>query len=102
MKDKDVQQKMISYVKHTTLGISHDSQLRVYKLLKTIVDKNSGREIFEYAQKIMEKRWKSIEAIMYTSSRYSIQQIPPQFCTFYQRVRGPSPGKICFPFSKHC
>ncbi|KAL2894434.1 Tryptophan aminotransferase-related protein 3 [Bienertia sinuspersici] len=88
---------MMNYVMYNTMGVSHDAQLRVFKLLQTIVA-GGGREIFEHAHEILHKRWKLLYAILSTSARFSVQHIPPQFCTFYQRVRGPSPGNFLLLF----
>ncbi|XP_021737641.1 tryptophan aminotransferase-related protein 4-like [Chenopodium quinoa] len=91
VKDEVVHQKMDSYVMHNTIGVSHDTKLRVLKLLKAIVDEG-GREIFESGHKIMKERWEGLTTILSYSSRFSLQHIPPQFCSFYQRVREPSPA----------
>ncbi|XP_021771537.1 tryptophan aminotransferase-related protein 3-like [Chenopodium quinoa] len=79
------------YVMHNTLGVSQDTQLRVLILLKAIVDEG-GSDIFKFGHNIMKERWEGLTTILSTSSRFSLQHIPPQFCSFYQRVRGPSPA----------
>lgn len=91
VKDKEVHQKMVDYVKISTIGVSHDTQLRVLKLLKAIVD-DGGREIFEFGHTTMRERWLRLNATISASSRFSLQDITPQFCTFYQRVTAPSPA----------
>ncbi|KMT13116.1 hypothetical protein BVRB_4g086580 [Beta vulgaris subsp. vulgaris] len=82
---------MIDYVMYNTLGVSQDTQLRILKILKAVIE-GGGREIFEFGQKIMEERWKKLKVTFSASSRFSLQHVPSRFCTFYQRVREPSPA----------
>ncbi|KAH9624883.1 hypothetical protein KSS87_020283 [Heliosperma pusillum] len=91
VKDESVYRKMKHYVNYNSFGVSHDTQLRMLKLLKVVVD-GGGRELFQFGHDIMKDRWEKLNAVFSKSSRFSLQIIPPQFCTFYQRVRQPSPA----------
>ncbi|XP_011100608.1 tryptophan aminotransferase-related protein 4-like [Sesamum indicum] len=91
VKDEDVYQKMQSYIEAAEIGISREAQLRALKLMKAILQAD-GREIFEYAYKKMSYRWRKLSDILVLSERFSIQEIPPLFCNFFERVRGPSPA----------
>ncbi|KAL0361824.1 UNVERIFIED_CONTAM: Tryptophan aminotransferase-related protein 4 [Sesamum radiatum] len=91
VKDEDVYQKMQSYIEQAEMGISREAQLRALKLMKAILHAD-GREIFEYAYKKMSDRWQKLNDIISLSKRFSIQEIPPMFCNFFERVRGPSPA----------
>ncbi|KAK4428361.1 Tryptophan aminotransferase-related protein 3 [Sesamum alatum] len=86
-----VYQNMLSYIEKGELGISREAQLRALKLMKTILHAD-GREIFEYAYMKMSDRWQKLSEIISLSKRFSIQEIPPLFCNFFGRVRGPSPA----------
>ncbi|KAL0361822.1 UNVERIFIED_CONTAM: Tryptophan aminotransferase-related protein 4 [Sesamum radiatum] len=91
VKDEDVYQKMQSYIEQAELGIAREAQLRALKLMKAILHAD-GREIFEYAYKKMSDRWRKLSDIVSLSKRFSIQEIPPLFCNFFEKVRGPSPA----------
>ena len=91
IKDEAVYQRMSTYVKLNCLGISRDAQLRAYKLLKVVME-GSGREIFEFGHATMKNRWEKLSSALSVSKRFSIQDIAPQYCTFFQTVRAASPG----------
>ncbi|KAL2944437.1 Tryptophan aminotransferase-related protein 3 [Bienertia sinuspersici] len=40
----------------------------------------------------MKKRWQRLKVALSTSSRFSLQYVPPRFCTFFQQIREASPG----------
>ena len=91
IKDEDVYQKMLKYTSLSTLGTSHDTQLRTLKLLNTILD-GEGGDIFKFGYKTMGNRWIRLRDTLSMSKRFSLQEIAPQYCFFFQRVRNPSPG----------
>ncbi|KAI3465433.1 hypothetical protein Pfo_022096 [Paulownia fortunei] len=91
VKDKDVYENMKSYISVAEMGISREAQLRALKLMKAILHRN-GTEIFDYGYKKMSDRWKKLSQIISLSKRFTIQEIPPQFCNFFEKVRGPSPA----------
>ena len=91
MKDEAVYQRMVWYMTLSSMGVSRDAQLRALKLLKVVL-KRDGRRIFDFAYNTMSKRWEKLSSAVSKSKRYSLQAIPPQFCNFFKKVRGPSPG----------
>lgn len=92
VKDEAVYQRIVLYMTLSEMGVSRDAQLRALKLLKVVLEEGEGNEIFEFAYQTMRKRWERLGQVISMSNRFSIQEIPPQFCTFFQKVRGPSPG----------
>ncbi|KAL8514297.1 hypothetical protein ACS0TY_013418 [Phlomoides rotata] len=93
VKDKDVYEKMKDYISYAEMGISREVQVRALKLIRAIVEgEDDGREIFYYAYNKMRDRWEKLSNIMSSSKRFSIQEIPPLFCNFLDKLRGPSPG----------
>ncbi|KAK6160800.1 hypothetical protein DH2020_004181 [Rehmannia glutinosa] len=91
VKDEDVYQNMQKYISVAEMGISREAQLRALKLMKAILQGN-GTDIFDYAYKKMSDRWKKLSQIVSLSKRFTLQEIPPQFCNFFEKVRGPSPA----------
>ncbi|PIM97444.1 hypothetical protein CDL12_30086 [Handroanthus impetiginosus] len=90
VKDKQIYDNMIRYICLAEMGVSRDTQLRALQLLRAILQGN-GKEIFRFAYKTMGDRWEQLNQIISSSTRFTIQEIPPQFCNFFQQVRGPSP-----------
>ncbi|PIN14903.1 hypothetical protein CDL12_12465 [Handroanthus impetiginosus] len=72
------------------MGVSRDTQLRALQPLKAILQGN-GKEIFQFAYKTMRDGGDQLSQIISLSTRFTIEEIPPQFCNFFQHVRGPSP-----------
>lgn len=91
MKDEALYERMVYYMSISEMGVSRDTQLRALKLLKVILQEN-GDEVFQFAYKTMSDRWEKLTQIFSYSKRFSIQKIPPHYCTYFQKVRGPSPG----------
>ncbi|KAK1371400.1 Tryptophan aminotransferase-related protein 4 [Heracleum sosnowskyi] len=91
IKDKTVYERMSTYTNENTFGVSRDIQLRALKLLNVVLD-GDGRSIFKYAYGTMRNRWESLSKTVSLSTRFTIQDISPSFCTFFQNVRGPSPA----------
>ncbi|KAK3009561.1 hypothetical protein RJ639_013538 [Escallonia herrerae] len=90
VKDEAVYQRMLMYMTLSSMGVSRDTQLRALKLLKVISEGN-GKGIFEFSYQTMSERWEKLSKALSKSKRFSIQQTAPQYCTFFQKVRGPSP-----------
>ncbi|KAG6784009.1 hypothetical protein POTOM_009691 [Populus tomentosa] len=105
IKDKDIYQRMLTYLTLNTLGVSRDSQLRALKLLKVVLA-TGGREIFEFGHETMRKRWEKLNKVISTSKRFSLQKIMPRYCTYFQQIRGASPAygwlKCEKQEDKHC
>ncbi|KAL2453718.1 Tryptophan aminotransferase-related protein 4 [Abeliophyllum distichum] len=93
VKDEDVYLNMLKYMQLAELGVSRDTQLRALQLLKAVLE-GDGREIFHFAYEKMRDRWEKISQIVSLSKRYTIQDIPPQYCNFFEKVRGPSPAYV--------
>ncbi|KAK1385126.1 tryptophan aminotransferase-related protein 4-like [Heracleum sosnowskyi] len=91
IKDKDIYERMATYTNDNTFGVSRDSQLRALKLIKVVLE-GDGRSIFKYAYETMRSRWESLSQTVSLSTRFTLQEIAPRFCTFFQTVRGPSPA----------
>ncbi|CAL0328560.1 unnamed protein product [Lupinus luteus] len=91
IKDEEVYLKMLTYVQLNTMGISREAQLRALKLLDVVLERE-GREIFEFGYKIMRDRWMRLKKVLSKSTRFSLQKLSPQYCSFFKRVRDPSPA----------
>ncbi|GLT68145.1 hypothetical protein SLA2020_404030 [Shorea laevis] len=91
IKKKSVYERMTMHMELNTMGVSRDSQLRALKLLKVILE-GKGREIFEFGCKTMKARWEILNQTLSLSNRFSLQKIPPQYCTFFQEFRDASPA----------
>nr|GEY32146.1 tryptophan aminotransferase-related protein 4-like [Tanacetum cinerariifolium] len=64
IKDKDVYDKVSTYIKVANLGISKDSQLRALKLLKVVVE-DDGRSFFLFGDNTMRDRWERLPSPAY-------------------------------------
>ena len=95
IKDKDVYETMSNYMSLNVDGVSRDTQLRAFKLLK-VVTRGRGREIFEFGYKTMKDRWEKLNRALLMSRRFSVQESSPQYCTFSGKVKRPSPGDFSF------
>ncbi|XP_059460442.1 tryptophan aminotransferase-related protein 3-like [Corylus avellana] len=91
IKDEAVYERMTTYMALNTIGVSRDSQLRALKLIKVVLE-DRAREIFEFGYEIMRDRWEKLSKTLSTSKRFSLQKLAPQYCSFSQKVRAPSPA----------
>ncbi|KAI3757466.1 hypothetical protein L6452_05003 [Arctium lappa] len=91
IKDKDVYEKILTYIVVADLGISKDTQLRVLKLLKVALEED-GKPFFKFAYNKMKDRWDTLTSIFSKSTRFSIQHIHPLHCNFFNQTRLPSPA----------
>ena len=73
------------------MGVSRDAQLRALKLLDVVLEED-GKEIFEFGHTTMRKRWMRLREIISQSKHFSLQKLTPQYCSFFKRVKDPSPG----------
>ncbi|XP_054816269.1 tryptophan aminotransferase-related protein 4-like [Prosopis cineraria] len=92
VKDEAVYRKMLTYMDLTIFGVARETQLRVLKLLKVVLNNGNGREMIEFGHNIMRSRWMKISQTLSQSKRFSIQQLESQYCSFFQQVRLPSPA----------
>ncbi|XWS24915.1 hypothetical protein CRYUN_Cryun27aG0025900 [Craigia yunnanensis] len=90
IKDENVFNRMIIHMQLNSIGVSKDSQLRAFKLLKAVLEE--GTEIFDFAYQTMKTRWERLIRTLSLSNRFSLQKINPRYCTFYNKVRELSPA----------
>ncbi|KAK8649210.1 hypothetical protein V6N13_129944 [Hibiscus sabdariffa] len=90
IKDEAVFNRMITHMQLNSIGVSRDTQLRAFKLLKTVLEE--GTEIFDFAYRTMEIRWERLVATLSLSNRFSLQKFNPQYCLFYNKIRDFSPA----------
>ncbi|KAL4311882.1 hypothetical protein GQ457_01G012760 [Hibiscus cannabinus] len=90
VKDESVFNRMISHMQINSMGVSRDTQLRAFKLLKAIQEEGTG--IFDFAYRTMKTRWERLSATLSLSNRFSLQRFNPQYCSFYNEIRGFSPA----------
>lgn len=91
VKDEGVYQRMSQYITLAEMGLSREAQLRALSLMKTIL-KGNGAAIFEFAHQKMQYRWQKLSETISLSKRFTLQEISPQFCNFFEKIRDPSPG----------
>eukprot|EP00268_Persea_americana_P062495 TRINITY_DN8016_c0_g1_i3.p1 TRINITY_DN8016_c0_g1~~TRINITY_DN8016_c0_g1_i3.p1 ORF type:complete len:465 (-),score=70.10 TRINITY_DN8016_c0_g1_i3:201-1595(-) len=91
IKDEEVYNSMKYYATLNTLGFSHESQLRALKLLKVVLQ-GRGSDMFEFGFTTLSDRWRKLSSSFSLSKRFSLQKIAPRYCTYFQRIREPSPG----------
>eukprot|EP00253_Pinus_taeda_P001902 PITA_01902 len=113
VKDYDVYEKMAEYVLENTFGVSHDTQLRASRILKTVIagygpQENSQQRkleerkiydeqkhhnlLFHYAYDVMQERWQRLQKIFSRSNRFSLQNLTANHCSFFSTTTGPSPA----------
>ncbi|KAH1206780.1 Chlorophyll a-b binding protein 3, chloroplastic [Glycine max] len=68
IKDETVYQKMMIYLRLSTIGVSCDVQLRVLKLLDMAIE-GDGKEIFQFTYSTMNDHWIRLKQIIYKSKR---------------------------------
>lgn len=86
IKDEALYQRMVTFVGLNTMGVSRDTQLRVLKILKVVLNEGGGREIFQFGYSTMKDRWEKLSKTISKSKRFSVQEIEPQYCTFFQKI----------------
>ncbi|GMY29498.1 tryptophan aminotransferase-related protein 4-like [Fagus crenata] len=91
IKDEVVYQRMLTYMSLSTYGVSRETQLRVLKLLKVVIE-GKGREMYEFGHKTMKTRWQRLSKSLSLSKRFSIQELESHYCSFSRKVRRPSPA----------
>ncbi|KAI9399221.1 hypothetical protein POPTR_002G063800v4 [Populus trichocarpa] len=91
IKNEAVYQRMLAYMSLSTHGVPRETQLRVLKLLKVVLEEK-GREMFEFGYEAMRNRWKKLSKILSISKRFSLQDLEHQNCSFSKIFRAPSPA----------
>ncbi|KAB2621032.1 tryptophan aminotransferase-related protein 4-like [Pyrus ussuriensis x Pyrus communis] len=91
VKDESVYQRMETYIQLSSFGVSRDTQLRALKLMNVVLE-TRAKEIFEFGFDNLKKRWEKLSSTLRLSNRFSLQKIAPQYCTYFQKIRVPSPA----------
>ncbi|CAO2183062.1 unnamed protein product [Urochloa humidicola] len=93
IRDGNVAKKAYSYLQESTMGASRDTQLRILGIVKVMLANLHGEEdIFAFGHDVMRTRWRRLSAVVARSSRISLQKMAPEYCTYFNRVREPSPA----------
>ncbi|KAL6615940.1 hypothetical protein ACP70R_038210 [Stipagrostis hirtigluma subsp. patula] len=93
IRDEKVAKRVYEYVHHSIMGTSRDTQLRILRTVQAILSNLHGEEdIFAFGHDVMRSRWRRLNAVVSRSRRISLQKIPPQYCTYFSRIREPSPA----------
>ncbi|XP_072968207.1 alliin lyase [Typha angustifolia] len=93
IRDQKVYNKVREYMQMNTMGVSRDTQLRILKLMKVILaEKEGGEDIFKFGFRTLTERWRKLNDVISSSNRFSLQKISPQYCTYFKRIRDPSPA----------
>ncbi|VVB11690.1 unnamed protein product [Arabis nemorensis] len=91
VKDKDVFERMKTYIRLSSMGVSRDTQLHALQLLKVVVG-DEGESIFHFGYQTLKKRWETLNQIMSMSTRFSFQTIEPEYCNYFKKVRDFTPS----------
>ncbi|XP_026661481.2 tryptophan aminotransferase-related protein 4-like [Phoenix dactylifera] len=94
VKDEGVYRRMLSYLGINTMGVSRDTHLRSLKLLKAMLAEERGAagSIFGFAFSTMRERWHKLNKLVSSSDRFSLQQMRPEYCSYFGKIRDPSPA----------
>ncbi|WOK97970.1 tryptophan aminotransferase-related protein 3 [Canna indica] len=93
IKDEQVYLRAIEYMQLNTMGTSHDTQLRILKLIKVMIAEQGGeKDIFEFGYNTLKARWSRLSNLISSSNRFSLQQLSPQYCNYFKKIRDPSPA----------
>ena len=90
-------QRALDYLSNSNMGASRDTQLRMLGIVRFMLANLHGEDdIFGFGHDVMRSRWLRLSAVVSRSRRISLQKIMPQYCTYFNRVREPSPGERTF------
>ncbi|KAL6845042.1 hypothetical protein ACP4OV_024537 [Aristida adscensionis] len=93
IRDEGVAKRAYEYVQNSIMGASRDTQLRLLGILKVVLANLHGEEdIFAFGHAAMRSRWRRLSAVVSRSRRISLQKIPSAYCTYFNRIREPSPA----------
>ena len=94
IKDEKVAQRVHDYIMQNTMGASRDTQLRMLNIVKVMLaNLRSKEDIFAFGRDVMTAKWRKLNAVVSRSRRISLQKLPPQYCTYFGKIREPSPGE---------
>ncbi|KAL6840564.1 hypothetical protein ACP4OV_030374 [Aristida adscensionis] len=93
IRDERVAKRAAEYVGQNIMGASRDTQLRMLRIVKAMLaNLRSEEDIFAFGHGVMRSRWRRLSAVVSRSRRISLQKIPPKYCTYFNRIREPSPA----------
>ncbi|CAL4974369.1 unnamed protein product [Urochloa decumbens] len=93
IRDENVAKKAYSYLQDNTMGASRDTQLRMLGVVKVMLANLHGEgDIFAFGHDVMRTRWRRLNAAVSRSRRISLQKMAPEYCTYFNRIREPSPA----------
>uniref|UniRef100_A0A1D1Z982 Tryptophan aminotransferase-related protein 4 n=1 Tax=Anthurium amnicola TaxID=1678845 RepID=A0A1D1Z982_9ARAE len=95
VKDESIYRRMYRYLELNTMGVSRDTQLRILTIVKAIVAgmrRGGGDNIFLFGPRVMQERWRKVNELVSASRRFSLQQLVPRYCTYFDSIRDPSPA----------
>ncbi|CAM0909622.1 unnamed protein product [Alopecurus aequalis] len=93
IRDEKVAQRVNDYIMQNTMGASRDTQLRMLNIFKVILaNLQSKEDIFAFGRDVMATKWRKLNAAVSRSRRISLQNIPPEYCTYFDGIREPSPA----------
>ncbi|KAF8696236.1 hypothetical protein HU200_037137 [Digitaria exilis] len=93
IRDENVAKRAKDYVQNSIMGASRDTQLRMLGIMKAMLaNLHTEEDIFVFGHDAMRTRWLKLNAVVSRSRRISLQKIQPQYCTYFQRIREPSPA----------
>ncbi|CAD6237063.1 unnamed protein product [Miscanthus lutarioriparius] len=93
IRDDEVAQRALDYLSNSNMGASRDTQLRMLGIVRFMLANLHGKDdIFGFGHDVMSSRWLRLSAVVSRSRRISLQKIMPQYCTYFNRVREPSPA----------
>ncbi|TVU16826.1 hypothetical protein EJB05_36981, partial [Eragrostis curvula] len=103
IRDAAVAAKVKAYLEESSLGDSRDTQLRMLRVIKVILANIHGDDdIFAFANGVMTARWRRLDAVLARGRGVvSVEKIPPQYCTYFKRVREPAPAFAWVKCEKH-
>lgn len=97
IRDDKVAERALDYLSNSNMGASRDTQLRMLGIVRFMLANLHGEDdIFGFGHGVMRSRWRRLSAVVSRSRRISLQKIMPEYCTYFNRVRQPSPGEVTF------
>ncbi|NP_001149758.2 Alliin lyase [Zea mays] len=93
IRDDEVAKRALEYLRDSNMGASRDTQLRMLGIFKFMLANLRGKDdIFAFGHDVMRSRWLRLSAAVSRTRRITLQKIAPQYCTYFGRVREPSPA----------
>ncbi|KAJ7550818.1 hypothetical protein O6H91_07G119700 [Diphasiastrum complanatum] len=98
VKDLKVAQLMSKHIMFNTIGLSRDAQARAAHIMRYVVHQYSQKGsapyrlktgpdnttlLFHHAYDTLEHRWKELRDLVVSGARFTLQDYPLAFCTFF-------------------